>query len=102
MMKKIDKHGLNIKGLKKASGETFDCDNCYNELFYDRSTGEVWVLFQAGRIGSSQTKYHDEDIVKIDDISCHLTMQEIADSIFRALNDIEREKKRQLCGYYGY
>ena len=102
MMKKVDKHGLNIKGLKKASGDTFDCNNCYNELFYDRSTGGVWVLLQAGRIGSSQTKYHDEDIVKIDDISCHLTMQEIADRIFMALDDIKHNRERLLYGYWGY
>lgn len=102
MMKKVDKHGLNIKGLKKVSGDTFDCDNCYNELFYDRSTGEVWVLFQAGYMGSSDTKYYDENIIKVGNISCHLTMQEIADSIFRALDDIEHKKERLLYGYWGY
>ena len=46
---KLNTHGLTIKGIKKASGETCDYgpySASYVEVFYDRSTGEVWTKCQ--------------------------------------------------------
>ena len=43
---KINKHGLPMNGLKKASGATCDYGYYaqeYDEIFYDRSTGEIWT-----------------------------------------------------------
>ena len=81
-MKKINTHGLKMVGLKKASGNTgCSTPNAYDELFYNRTTGEVWTVFQYSIGHNSWTKYHDRSIIKIGETSEHMTMQEIADRI---------------------
>lgn len=83
-MAKVNTYGLAIKGLKKASGCTEDY-GCYSgryvEIFYDRSTGEVWGNFQHSPGQNSWTVYHDPDIIKVCTTSIHMTMQQIADCI---------------------
>lgn len=84
-MSKVNTHGLKIKGLRSACGDTCnygDYDNRYHELFYDRSTGEVWTVF---RYGNSWTEYHDKNVIKVCNTQHHMTMQEIADAIQQAL-----------------
>ncbi len=95
-MAKVNNHGLNIKGLKKASGctENFGLySDRYVEIFYDRSTGEVWGNFQCSLGQNSWTEYHDSDVVKICNTSRHMTMQEIADEI----NSVLQEEKSYAC-----
>lgn len=85
---KIDKHGLNIKGIKKASGATQDYgyySGSYDELFYDRSSGEVWTVYQYSLGQNSWTEYHDPSIIKLGNTSEHMTMQEIADLIYTVM-----------------
>lgn len=80
----LNTHGLKIKGLKKASGETVDYgfnDGRYDEVFYDRSTGEVWTVFQCSLGQNWWTKYPDPSIIKICNATRHMTMQELADKI---------------------
>lgn len=46
-MTKVNTYGHKINGLRKASGETVNWDTRsggYTEVFYDRSTGEVWTV----------------------------------------------------------
>lgn len=91
-MSKIDKHGLKIVGLRKASGNTENYSirsGNYDEIFYDRSTGEVWTIFQSCYGHNTWTVYHDRDIIKICETEQHLTMQEIADIIYKKLQEIE-------------
>lgn len=85
-MAQINKHGLKMVGLKKASGETKNYgyySGKYNEIFYNRKTGEVWAKFQYSLGQNSYTVYDDEDhaIIKICNASEHMTMQELADRI---------------------
>ncbi len=87
-MAKLDLHGLNIKGLKKASGETMNYgpyDSRYDEVFYDISTGEVWTKFQCSLGQNSWTEYHDSNIIKICNATSHMTMQNLADAIYQAV-----------------
>lgn len=86
---KINKHGLKIVGLKKASGNTvnYNDDSAYDEVFYDRRTGEVWTVYQYSLGWNSWTVYHDSDIIKVCNTARHLTMQEIADRIFVAVQE---------------
>lgn len=85
----IDTHGLKMTGLKKASGETRNYGFYspeYNEIFYDRATGEVWTVYQHSLGHNSWTEYHDPNVIKICNTSQHLTMQEIADGISNKLS----------------
>lgn len=92
-MAKINKHGLKIDGLKKASGETANYgahSDLYDEIFYDRATGEVWTKFQCSLGQNSWTEYHDANVVKIGNTQQHMTMQQIADAIWEAVTAMER------------
>lgn len=95
-MAKVNKHGLKMKGLKKTSGytENYGCySGQYVEIFYDRSTGEAWGVYQCSLGQNSWTVYHDPAVVKICNTSHHMTMQEIADEIHRVL----QEEKAYAC-----
>lgn len=85
-MKSINTYGIIIKGLRKASGETqnYTDDTRYEEIFYNRETGEVWTKFQCSIGQNSWTQYHDPAIIKICNTSRHMTMQQIADRIREA------------------
>lgn len=81
---KLDTHGLRMKGLKKASGETSNYGHYspqYMEIFYHKQTGEVWTKFQYSIGHNTWTQYDDTDIIKVCNASMHMTMQEIADKI---------------------
>lgn len=88
-MAKINMHGLRIKGIKQASGETANYDAWapeYDEIFYNCATGDVWTVYQYSLGQNSWTEYRDRDIIKIGNTQCHMTMQEIADAIWEAVN----------------
>lgn len=83
-MATINTHGIDIKGLKAASGDTWDAgyySGWYWEIFFSLSTGEVWTVQQYDFGHSWHTIYHDPDIIKISETSMHMTMQQIADAI---------------------
>lgn len=83
----INTNGLKIKGLKKASGETVNWplySGGYTEIFYDRSTGEVWTIDQVSLGENSWTAYDDPEVIKVCNTSIHMTMQQIADAIWEA------------------
>lgn len=92
-MAKIDTHGLTIKGLRKASGETSDYgaySAMYSEIFYDRATGEVWTVLQCNLGQNSWTEYHGPDVIKVGNTQHHMTMQALADAICVAVNEKAR------------
>lgn len=80
----INTHGIKMNGLKKASGYTENYgpySGSYVELFYDKSNGDVWGIFQHSLGQNSWTVYHDPDVIKVCNTSIHMTMQQIADCI---------------------
>lgn len=88
-MKKINLHGMKITGLRKASGSTGGWNprsGGYEEIFYDRSTGEVWTISHANLGHNSWTEYHDPNIIRVATTDEHMTMQQIADAIREAVN----------------
>lgn len=88
-MAKVNKHGMKINGLKAASGYTENYSHysgSYVELFYDKSSGDVWGKFQHSLGQNSWTDYHDPDVIKVCTTSRHMTMQQIADAIFDRVN----------------
>lgn len=95
-MKKINTHGLKIVGLKKASGRTDDYgyySGIYDEIFYDRATGEVWTVSQCSLGQNWWTEYHDANIIKICNASRHMTMQELADAIYEAVQMCQAQEE---------
>lgn len=87
-MKSVNTYGMKIKGLRKASGETQNYgvySGSYTELFFNRSTGEVWGKYQYSLGQNSWTVYHDADVIKVCNTTAHMTMQQIADAIRNAL-----------------
>lgn len=90
-MAKVDTHGIKIKGLKKASGNTENYgyySGKYDEVFYDRKTGEVWTVSRYSLGQNTWTVYDDPNVIKVCNASNHMTMQEIADMIYQRLCEI--------------
>lgn len=87
----VDRHGLTIRGLKKASGNTFDYgyyNPRYVEVFYDTKSCRVWTVEQYSAGRNSFTVYNAPEIVKVCETSRHLGMQDIADLIERKLDGL--------------
>lgn len=89
-MAKVNKYGYKMTGLRAASGDTKDLRGYYSgeyvELFYDRSTGEVWTKYHYSLGQNSWTESHDSNVLKICTISEPTTMQQIADRIAESLS----------------
>ena len=80
----INKHGLPMTGLRKASGNIVNWSprsGGYTEIFYDRSNGDVWTVDQVSLGQNSWTCYHNPSVIKICNTDTHMTMQQIADLI---------------------
>ena len=89
---RINTYGMKIMGLKKARGETRnygDYSDCYDEVFYNRASGEVWTVYQVSLGGNSWTEYHDPDIIKICNAYHHMTMQQLDDAIHTRVAELE-------------
>lgn len=100
----INTHGRNInletltnasdstKGLGSRTGE-------YAEIFYDKSTGDVWGKYHWDR--EEWTVYHDSDVIKVGLATRFKTPQQIADMIASTLTEdeqTERENAKYLRG----
>ena len=64
------------KGLGSRTGE-------YAEIFYDKSTGDVWCKYHWDR--EEWTVYHDDDVTKVGLAVRYKTQQQIADMIASTL-----------------
>lgn len=81
----LNTYNLKMVGIKKASSETVDWttrSGGHTEVFYNMETGEVWTVDQ---IGNSWTQYRNSAIIKVADTTKHMTMQEIATHIAKAV-----------------
>lgn len=90
-MKKIEKHGVQMHGLRKVAGASKGLGGyyagAYLEVFYDLSTGQVWGKYQYSLGANTWTVYNDPDVIRIGNIYEPCTMQGIADMI---RNELER------------
>lgn len=87
-MKKVNKHGLTMRGLKAASGETKDCgyySGHYVQISYDIVTGDIMTDYHYSLGQNSWTRYHNPAIITVATTADHMTMQDIADAIARVL-----------------
>lgn len=89
---KLNKHGIKMTNLKKISGETFNSQNGYTQISYDRSTGELIACWHYGTSQTSWSEYRDPDIIHICDTESHMTMQELANAVWDRLSEIEYRK----------
>lgn len=95
--RKINKETLanassSTKGLGSRTGE-------YVEIFYDKSTGDVWCKYHWDR--EEWTVYHDDDVIKVGITNRFASKQRIADMIARTLTEeeiCERENAAYLAG----
>lgn len=101
---KINTHGrnINMEGLAKASEYTKGLGSRtgeYEEIFYDKSTGEVWGVYHWDR--EEWTVYHDADVIKVGITTRYKSQQQIADMIDNTLTEdeqTERENAEYLTG----
>ena len=92
---KVDKHGLKMIGLKRASGQTFDFGDYspqYCEIFYNTKTGDVWTVYHYSVGRNSWSHPLDPAVEKICTTDRHMTMQEIADAIFGMMKYLADEE----------
>lgn len=92
---KTNTYGLNIRGLRKAAGETKTTRGYYSGLYvqisYSPTDGQVLYDTHYSLGHNSWTQYHDPSIVFIYNASSPQTMQEIADRIYDAVKTERRE-----------
>ena len=89
-MAAINTHGLKINGIRKASGNTINWSprsGGYTEIFYDKSSGDVWTVDQVSLGQNSWTAYKSRSIIKVCNTDVHLTMQQIADMIHEVVEE---------------
>ena len=82
----INKHGLKMKNLRIASGETCKWVG-YTQLSYDMKTGEILINNHSGNSETSWSDYHDDDVITVLNARRHYTMQEIADAVYQAVSE---------------
>jgi len=89
MKKTTNRHGLTMKGLRKAAGETKGLPGYYSghyiQISYDMSDGEILTNYHYSLGQNSWTQYHSSDIITICNASSPMTMQQIADAIADAV-----------------
>ena len=84
---KIEKYGIKMQGLKKATGETKGLDgwNGYAQISYDRADNEVIAVYHTDV--NDWTRYHSKTIIPVRNTREPMTMQGIADAVALALDD---------------
>lgn len=91
-MKKVNTHGLVIKGLRAACQSTLDWRHGYHtQLCYNVKSGEVFGLYQTE--GSYRPYEAEEGIITVARATEHMTMQEIADAVYKAVCDHREHEK---------
>ena len=89
MIKTTNTYGLTIKGLRKTAGETKGLQGYYSgqylQISYDMATGDIYTNYHCSFGQNSWSEYHDSDIIRICNASDPMTMQDIADAIYEAV-----------------
>ena len=88
----LNTYGIKMVGLKKASGATINSTRGYSQLSYDKVSGEVIETWHVGNPMTSWSEFRDRDIIHVCNTSVHMTMQQIADAICRALHHLPQEE----------
>lgn len=94
-MTQINTHGLKIDldSLSKAAENTVNWERnsgWRTDIFYDRSTGEVWTV---DLLGESWKQYRDADVHQVASTAKHHTAQWIADRIADYMSELKRCEK---------
>lgn len=85
-MTKVNKHGLEMNGLRYAAGETRNFPNRFGsriQVGYNMKTSEIRCAFHV--TSDSWTEWNDDDVINIGFFSRKTTMQQIADRIAEVL-----------------
>lgn len=79
----INKQGLKMRGLKKASGETIDwgTSGWYTQISYDTETGDIYTNDHCGESWSA----YPPGVITVCYTDRHMTMQQIADAIAESM-----------------
>ena len=98
-MTKVNKHGLEMNGLRDAAGETRNFPNRFGsriQVGYNHKTGEIRCTFHV--TPNSWTEWNDENVIHVGYFSRKTTMQEIADCIAEVLpiEMKDREEYRRM------
>lgn len=90
MRKRVNTHGLTIKGLKETSGATCKCvGDSYFQIVYNLTEKRVSACYNWT---SNEWQEFKSDILVVCSTTEHMTMQEIADRVKSALDDYETYK----------
>lgn len=86
---KTNTYGMKMAGLRKAAGETKGLcgyySGCYVQISYDQDTGEILTDYHYSLGQNSWSEYHDPAVITVCNASKPMTMQQIADEIFTAV-----------------
>lgn len=92
--KEVNTHNLPMNGLREASDETKDLTGYFSgqyvQISYNRKTGDILTYYHYSFGHNNWTVYHDPDIITVCTASNPMSMQEIADAIYEA---VEMAKK---------
>lgn len=92
----VNKHGLPMHGLKAACAATRGLSYyglLYGEVSYNRVTGEVSAKCLTR---NNWTMHHDPAWIKVAEAHSHMTMQEIADTIADAMQQLAWWERGQI------
>lgn len=86
---KIEKYGIKMQGLKKASGETKHLNywNGYTQISYDRADGKIMADYHIDV--NDWTRYRSNTIITVCNAREPMTMQDIADAVEQAIDDLQ-------------
>lgn len=89
----VEKYGRKLKGLRKASGDTFPISGGFGwsyQICYDIVADEVW----SSLLGANEyLEFKSRDFISVGLVSArHITMQEIADMVNSRIAELKRLK----------
>ena len=88
MRKRVNTHGLTIKGLKETSGATCKCvGDSYFQIVYDMDSKLVFQCYNWTR--NEWQEFKSSTMLVVGTTTGHLTMQEIADMVGQSINFYE-------------
>lgn len=93
----LNKHNLQMNGLKSAAGATKSLQGywspSYVQISYNLTTGAVLANYHVSLGQNNWTVYDDADIITICNITNKITMQQLADII------AEHVEQFNACNY---
>lgn len=87
----LNTYGLKMTNLIKVSRETINSSRGYSQIDYDKATGELLEAYHSGTPAESWTEYHDANVIRVCNTTRHMTPQQLADAVYRAVNHLPLE-----------